>query len=282
MDAAADTFAAGTEPNEIAWFMPCGPVNAIEEMGFRRAPGGVHLSKTMMLSELGAAVNGASQSTATDMETVVLVENVLAKSTGTARKIALSRLNTLYGVVEAYPLQAAMLRLWPRNVAARPLLALLCCLARESLLRSSAWPILAAPMGAPLHWPDLAKAVEAHHPGRYSPKMLKSLAQNCASSWTQAGHLQGKINKCRAPASPTPEVAAYAALLGELAGFGGPALLRSPWMAILDRADTDLLTLLRSAESLGLTRIRAGGGVVQISTCRPMADLLEIPELANR
>jgi hypothetical protein len=111
--------------------------------------------------------------------------------------------------------------------------------------------------------------------------MLKSLAQNCASSWTQSGHLVGKVNKRRALAEPSPEAAAYAALLGSLAGFGGPALLQSPWMRVLDRSETDLLALLRRAESVGLAQVRAGGGVIQISVRRQMAQVLEVPALAD-
>ncbi len=281
MDTAALTIATTTAPEPCAWFMACGQTQVTEAWGFRTAPGGVHLSKTMMLADLRAVMDRAGVGTPGDVEQVVLVDNALAKNTGTARKLALSRLNTLYGIVRAHPIQSAMLQLWRRDPRGRPLLAMLCSLAREPVLRDSASPILSATLGTPLRWPEIAEAVEDRQPNRYSRKMLKSLAQNCASSWTQSGHLQGKVSKRRAQAEPSPESAAYAALLGELAGFGGPALLHSPWMAVLDRADADLLSLLRRAEALGLTRVRAGGGVVQIDTRRPMADFLEIPELAN-
>ena len=129
--------------------------------------------------------------------------------------------------------------------------------------------------------PDLAAAIATEYPDRYSPKMMKSLAQNCVSSWTQSGHLRGRVNKRRCVAEPSAETAAFAALLGTLAGFGGPALLRSPWMRLLDRPEADILSLLRRAESAGLTRIRAGGGVVQIDVRRPMAEVLEVPSLVD-
>ena len=250
-------------------------------LGFRREPGGVHLSKTMMLAELTAVMNADTTGGPAELERAVVTDNVIGKPTGTARRLTFSRLNTLYGVSKALPVQAAMLGLWPRNASGRPMLALLCALARESLLRDSAGLVLTAPPAAPIRWPDLAARLEARHPGRYSPKMLKSLAQNCASTWTQSGHLAGKVAKRRAKAEPSPESAAYAALLGELAGFGGPALLHSPWMAVLDRSEGDILSLLRRAESAGLTRVRAGGGVVQISTRRPMAEVLGIPDLVD-
>ena len=120
----------------------------------------------------------------------------------------------------------------------------------------SAPPVLDATPGAPVQWPDLVTAILAEYPDRYSPKMLRSLAQNCVSSWTQSGHLQGRVKKRRQLADPSSEAAAYAALLGSIAGFGGPALLRSPWMRLLDHSEADLLSLLRRAESGGLTRVK--------------------------
>jgi len=269
------------EPNHPDWFAPGEGVSALEALGFRFAPGGIHLSKTMMLAELRAVIVGVAAPQPGEVERAVVTENLLAKATGTARRLALSRLNTLYGITKAVPVQTVALHLWRRSQAGQPLLALLCALAREPLLRDTAAVVLAAPVGAPVRWPDLAAALTARHPGRYSPKMLKSLAQNCASSWTQSGHLSGKVAKRRTLAEPSPEAAAYAALLGELANFGGPALLSSPWMAVLDRSEADLLSLLRRAESIGLARVRAGGGVVQISARRPMAEVLGVPDLAH-
>ena len=267
--------------NRLEWFMPGGRIDALDRWGFRQAPGGVHLSKTLMLAELRVVMDNAAQSQHGDSEEAVVIENILAKPTGTARRLALSRLNTLYGIKAARPIQIAMIRLWGQSAQGRPLLALLCALAREPLLRDTAGAVLSAHVASPMRWPDLAAAIEGKHPGRYSPKMLKSLAQNCASTWTQSGHLTGKVAKRRATAEPSPETAAYAAMLGELAGFGGPALLNSPWMAVLDRPESVLLSLLRRAEALGLVRVRAGGGVVQVDAARPMSELLGVPDLAN-
>ena len=72
------------------------------------------------------------------------------------------------------------------------------------------------------------------------------------------------------------------ALLGSIAGFGGPVLLRSPWMRLLDSSEADLPLLLRRAESAGLAGAKAGGGVVQIDVRRPMAQLLEVLDLVER
>lgn len=272
--------ASDPEPHvPCAWSTADHPSANLRAFGFRDAPGGVHLSKTMLLADLTAVL--AYRASREDVAGAILIQNILGKSTGTARRNALARLKALYGIVAPKPLQAVALHLWALDVAGRPMLALLCALAREPLLRETASVVLGARPGTPIRWPDLAATVEAAYPGRYSPKMLRSLAQNCASSWTQSSHLAGKVAKRRSPAIATPETAAYAALLGTVAGFGGPALLRSPWMAVLDRTEAEMLALLRRAESIGLARVRAGGGVVQIDVRQSIANSLEIAILVD-
>ena len=266
--------------NQPDWFAESCAYTESVNHGFRHMPGGVHLSKTMMLDELQKVLD-LRPSDGDAVEDAILNRNILSKPTGTARKLVLSRLNTLYGIRTALPVQTAMLKLWTQHAAGHPLLALLCTLAREPLLRDTVSAVLNAPRGAALRWPDLAETLAAKHPGRYSQKMLKSLAQNCASSWTQSGHLKGKVAKRRSLAEPTAHVAAYAALLGSLAGFGGPALIASPWMRVLDRSEADVLGLLRRAEGAGLAQLRVGGGVIQVNVRRPLSQVLGVPALAD-
>src|SRR5260370_34956530 len=113
---------AGTQPPE--WFAASGRDGCADALGFRSAPGGVHLSKTMMLAELTAILDSFPDGDSAAVEHSVIVDNLLGKSTGSARRLALARLNTLYGILTPRPLQRAALRLWPRNIFGRPLLAL--------------------------------------------------------------------------------------------------------------------------------------------------------------
>ena len=140
-------------PRPLEWFAVAGADGGAQALGFRSAPGGVHLSKTMMLAELTSILNRVPDGDAAAVQNSVVVDNLLGKPTGTARRLALSRLNTLYGILTPRPIQIAALRLWARNVAGRPLLALLCALAREPLLRQSAPPVLNVPPGALVQWP---------------------------------------------------------------------------------------------------------------------------------
>ena len=182
------------------------------------------------------------------------LDNLLGKPTGTARRLAL--------FPAQHPLRHPHTP--PHSNRRSSTLGAKCCwkaftgpslcFGSGAAASSSALPVLDAGPGASVRWPDLASAILVEYPHRYSPKMLRSLAQNCVASWTQSGHLQGRVNKRRRMADPSPEFAAYAALLGSIAGFGGPALLRSPWMRLLDRSESDLLSLLRRAESRGVSK----------------------------
>ena len=58
-------------------------------------------------------------------------------------------------------------------------------------------------------------------------------------------------------------------------------MLASPWMHTLDRSEPELLNLLRSAEGVGLLRLRAAGGVIEINVRRIMAETLGVPELGD-
>ena len=197
-----------------------------------------------MLVELRHVLGAEAEPTPERLRSLVLDENVLQKRTGSARRLSLRHLRELYGLGAPPPIFRAMVGLWPKAGEGRPMLALLAALAREALLRESAKVVLAAPAGAPVRAKDIASSFEERHAGRYTTKMMHKISRNCASSWTQSGHLKGRVRKVRGKPEVSPAAAAYAVLLGSLAGFGGPALLASPWVAVLDRSNTEVLGLL--------------------------------------
>jgi hypothetical protein len=105
----------------------------------------------------------------------------------------------------------AMTAPWVRAGDGQSIIALLAALPREGLLRESCELVLSAPLGAPVLAPELAILFERYHPGRYTAKTLASPSRNCVS-WTQSGHLAGKLRKARARPPVSPAAGAYAAL----------------------------------------------------------------------
>jgi hypothetical protein len=273
-----DIVLSGVDDQTRRWFLPLADEAQFGVAGIKLRGGGPHQSKTMMLADLTALIAADGQH---DPSESVLHRNVLGKPSLRARQAALYRLSQLYGLDDAAPICQALLALWARDTAGRPMLALLCALARDPSLRDGAAAVLDAVPGMQVRWPAIASAFEDKNPGRLGAKMAKSLAQNAASSWTQAGFLVGAVRKVRVRAKPTPTVAAYAALIASLCGFGGPALLESRWLDVVDRPAEDRLSLLRQAEGLGLVRIRAAGDVLEIDVQRPLAEALGIPDLVR-
>jgi hypothetical protein len=251
---------------EAAWFATGADPTAIEQSGLKIAGGGGHQSKTLMLEELGIVLAAVERLGVVGALTAVTTENLLGKTSVAAAGSALVNLNKLYAIKSKPMIFRALARLWATDLASRPMLALLCALGRDPLLRNSAPVVLRTTLGEPLRWPAIAAEIERRHPDRFSTAMLKSLSQNCASSWTQSGHLGGRVSKKRTRAEATPEAATFAALLAQSAGFGGLALLSSPWMEVLDAPEEERLGLLRRAQGRGLVRVRHAGAVFELKT----------------
>jgi hypothetical protein len=174
------------------WLAASADEGKMVRAGIKPRGGGPHQSKTMMLAELTTLL----VSPAADRPAEAIVrDNLLGKPSVRAREAALYRLRQLYGIGETWPICVVLHRLWDRDPPGRPLLALLCALARDPALRAGASAVLNASLGEHVRWPMIAAAFEACHPGRLGEKMAKSLAQNAASSWTQSGSdLCGRVH----------------------------------------------------------------------------------------
>ena len=246
------------------WFAIHGAIGTAEAAGLRLTGGGGHQSKTMMLSELTTILASSETRGLAQAISAVQGENLLGKSSTAAAISALKNLFSLYGLKAPPAITRAMIRLWVGDVPSRPILAVLCALARDPILRDTALPVLTAPIGQRFGAKELTEILTDKHAGRFSFATLRSLGQNCAATWTQSGHLTGRVTKVRTPIEATPEAAALAALIAQAAGFGGPTVLTSAWMAVLDAPPEEQLGLLRRAQGRGLVRVRHAGAVFEL------------------
>lgn len=237
--------------------------------GLRFGDRGVHTSRTIMLAELGELLAAVPpEADRAGYAAAVVDENVLGKATAATRRGTNQRLGELYALDPRVPVFRVLRRLWPVDAAGRPLLAMLCALARDPLLRSTAPAVLALPPGAGLVRSDFLEDVRRIAGARLNEAVLDKVARNAASSWTQSGHLRGRMRKIRTRVTPAPGALALAVWLGALEGLGGRALLDCRWTRVLDRAGEDLLPVAFEAQRLGLIHARAGGGVVEIDAGR--------------
>lgn len=234
-------------------------------LGFRVAVSGPHTGKTLMLQELEALLVAVpADAPAKAYRVAIVEENLLGKGTLSTRKETASRLTALHGLDSSKPLFRVLRRLWAVDPAAHPQLALLNGLARDPLLMATQGQVLGMAEGQRLQRTEMVAAIRGFTHDRLGDKVLDAVARNTASSWTQSGHLKGKVKKLRQPLSPRPASLALALWLGYASGKRGKALLGTPWAAVLDCSSSGLMELAGQAKRLGLLKLSHGAGVVSI------------------
>ena len=245
------------------------PTDATSRAGFRFGNKGTHTSRTMMVAELTELLAAmAPEADRPAYAAAIIDDNLLGKQTTATRRLTNQRLGELYGLEPRIPLFRVLRRLWSIDVAGRPLLALLCALARDPLLRATAPAVLALPEGAELVRATLLDTLREAVGTRLNEAVLDKVARNAASTWSQSGHLEGRVRKIRRRVVPTPGSAALALWMGSLEGLAGEQLLDCRWARVLDHPGPALLPMALQAKQLGLIHARAGGGVVEIDASR--------------
>lgn len=235
------------------------------DAGFRFGARGTHTSRTMMLAEIQTLLAVLPPSSSRQAYSdAILEDNLLGKQTAATRKQTDQRLGELYALDPKVPLFRVLRRVWAVDEPGRPLIALLCCLARDPLLRATASIVLGLGEGEELVRTSLLDELRREVGERMNDSILDKVARNTASSWTQSGHLQGRVRKKRHLVDPTPGAVAIALWLGAMEGKAGEGLTTTLWAKALDRPPHLLLDLTLEARRQGLVNAQIGGGVTAI------------------
>ena len=252
------------------------PSDALLQAGFRFGDKGTHTSRTMMFSELtDLLAELPPDAERADYASAVVDDNVLGKQTTATRRLTNQRLGELYGLDPRIPLFRVLRRVWSLDEAGRPLVALMCALCRDPLLLATARTVIELPTGAELVRSSFLDAIRESVGPRLNDSILDKVARNAASSWSQSGHLKGRVRKIRQRVQPTAGVTAYALWLGSLEGLAGEQLLTSRWTEVLDTKGRSLMDFTLAAKRLGLIDARVGGGVIHIDPSRLPEAVLE-------
>jgi hypothetical protein len=240
--------------------------SALEKFGLKFSAGGPHISRTMMLQELGAVLaNLPHGSRATAYREAILQQNILGKATDTTRQKSLRHLRELYALDEAIHIFGLLRSLYAMDAGSLPLLAVQVAWARDPLLRVTTPPVIDASEGERVETASLAYGVEAAFPHQYSELNQNKIARNAASSWTQSGHLAGRAKKTRQRIKPTAVAVTMALLLGDIARYYGAAVFSNPWCRLLDLDPDRAKAMGFEAHRAGLLNLRAVGEVVDLS-----------------
>ena len=218
-----------------------------------------------MLTEITAVLAAIpGEANRSDYGAAIVSGNCLAKTTSATRRLTNQRLGELYALDPACAVFRVLRHLWPRDEPGRPLLALLAALARDPLLRVTAQPIVVLPAGGELPRASIRAALRDVVGERFYDAVLDKVVRNAASSWAQAGQLEGRTFKVRRRVQATPGTVAFALYLGHLAGFRSEELLTSGWVATLDCSPTSARSLAVEAKRMGLIDLRGAGDVFEV------------------
>ncbi|MBW1706586.1 MAG: hypothetical protein JRJ86_15690 [Deltaproteobacteria bacterium] len=237
--------------------------------GFRIGDKGTHTSRTIMFKELDLLF--ADQEKGAQRESYVsaiIDQNCLGKQTVSTRKLTCQRLSELYGLNPTIPLFRILRHLWQSDENGRPLLAFLTALARDPLLRVTSEIILQIKTGEELMRQKLTDALRQSVDNRLNNGTLNTTVRNISSSWTQSGHLKGRVRKIRRKVTPTPIVTTYALALSYILGARGNGLFTTLWANVLDTPHEELVSLATDAKRLGFLDLSQAGGVVEVSFTR--------------
>ena len=241
----------------------------LQRAGLRFGDKGTQSSRTIMFTELEELFRVIpTESERFDYTSAITEENILGKQTVSNRRLTNQRLGELYGLDRKLPIFRVFRLLWDLDPEGRPLLALLCALARDPLLRFTAPSILSLLPGAELIRTNFLEALSQSIGPRMNPRTLDQVARNSGSSWTQSGHLAGRVRKIRQKLNPTIGPAVFALWLGSIEGLAGEQLLQCRWSKVLDKTGLEMIELTLQAKQRGLIHALIGGGVVKIDVSR--------------
>lgn len=238
-------------------------------LGFSSARVGGHSARSMMFLEMRALVRAMPLDVSKDEFTSAIVEeNALHKPTQSSRIKSLRHLVELYGMDRSQVLFRVLWDFGHADLDSLPQLCLVCSYSRDTQLRHSFELVRRLRLGEVLSRSAMEQHLEVGFPGRFSPAMKKSMAQNVNTTWTFGGHLAGRAKKTRCLPTPRPFSAAYAMFAGYLTGLRGERLLDSPYAALVATNRPQLQAALALASARGLLSLKQAAGVVEFDFSR--------------
>lgn len=247
------------------FFLSSGPSDLAIKIGFRFGAKGTHTSRTMMLHELRSAFAAVpEQGSRADFTAAIIDGNCLGKATGATRRLTSQRLSELYALDREVPIFRVLRRLWSIDEPGRPLLALLCAIARDPLLAITAAAVVDLVPGSELQRDSVSKSLRDLAGDRLSDETIEKVVRNVSSTWVQSGHLVGRTFKKRVSVRATPASVAFALYLGYAAGFRGTQLFSSGWLRVIDCTPTSARDMAVEAKQIGLIDLRVSGEIIDL------------------
>lgn len=223
----------------------------------------VHTGRTIMFAELKKVMDHGIDN---DDYINSLYQNVFNKATKSGITYTSRFLKRLYDFDLSMASFKAFKHFWSvTNERDRPLLAILYAIGNDYLLKDSIPIINDTEIGKKVTVESMENNIENLYPQKYTPNTRRSMAQNIASSWKQAGFITGKVKNIRTQPEINYLVIAFAFLLAYLNGDRGDFILKSAWVKALCLDESRIRSLAIEAGKRDLLQYQFAGNVTSLT-----------------
>jgi hypothetical protein len=192
--------------------------------------------------------------------------NVTGKKSNSGVEKTANFLKRLYGFDENNPSFTAFKYFWKISEPnEKPLIAFVYAVNQDQLLAESVQVLQNVKPGAKVATSFFEEEIEKYHPNQYSLITKHSIGKNLASSWKQAGFIEGKVKNIRTQPEITYRIACFAFLLAFLKGDRGDFIWGSIGVNALCLYQTELRALASECAKKDLMQYQYAGSVTAIS-----------------
>lgn len=238
----------------------------------------IHTARTIMFAELEKVMDYSIES---DNFQESLDNNVFGKKSADGIKKTSNFLKLLYGFDNQSSQFKAFKYFWKlAENEEKPLITFLYAIGNDYLLEESIPVVADVKLGEKVLIEKVEQDIESHYPNRFSPNTLRSMAQNIASSWKQAGFITGKVKNIRTQPEISFTVVAFAFFMAYLDGDRGDFILTSKWVKALCLNESKVRELAIEAAKRDFLQYQYGGSVTSISFSN-LISKLELNDIKN-
>jgi hypothetical protein len=223
----------------------------------------IHGARTIMFAELEKVMEYSVDS---GSYLDAMGENVFGKKSSDGIKKTKGFLKRLYDFDEQYQLFVAFKYFWKiSDEQEKRLIAFLYAVNHDYLLAESIEVLKQVKPYEKASIEVFEGVIEKYHPNQYSANTLRSTAQNIASSWKQAGFIEGKVKNIRIEPIITYRVVCFAFLLAYLNGVRGDFIWNSITVKALCLPESKLREFAIECSRKDLMQYQYAGSVTAIN-----------------
>jgi hypothetical protein len=223
----------------------------------------VHVHRTIMFQELEKVMGFALE---TDEYTKAMEANVFGKKSADGIKQTSNFLSRIYLFDPKLPIFKAFKYFWEIcSEEEKPLLVFLFAFTQDHLLFESLEIVKQTALGEKVSVDSFKENLWKYYPNKYSEVTSHSIGKNLASSWKQAGFIEGKTKNIRVQPEISYRVAAFAFFLAFLEGDRGEYIMNNPVVKSLCLSENNLRELAIEAAKQDLLQYQYGGSVTSFA-----------------